>query len=135
MFEGGLPQGALASTPCRGMAPGHAPQNPREGVGCHDHGWTIEDSAIQPDHVHLFIRAWPKDSAADVLKAVQGVPAHELRAKSPHLRETPSLWTRRATQRLLWDSAGRDPEPFPGKELRPTPLEANIPRTWGRLLS
>jgi len=94
MFEGGLPQGALASTPCRGMAPGHAPQNPREGVGCHDHGWTIEDSAIQPDHVHLFIRAWPKDSAADVLKAVQGVPAHELRAKSPHLRETPSLWTR-----------------------------------------
>ena len=35
MFEGCLPQGALASTPCRGMAPGHAPENPREGVGRH----------------------------------------------------------------------------------------------------
>ena len=63
-------------------------------AGCNDHGWTIEDLAIQPDHVHLFIRAWPKDSAADVLEAVQGVPEHELRAKYPHLRKTPSLWTR-----------------------------------------
>jgi len=61
---------------------------------CHDHGWTIEELAIQPDHVHLFVRVWPKDSASDVLKAVQGVTAHALRAKSPHLRKTPSLWTR-----------------------------------------
>ncbi|MBV8268687.1 MAG: IS200/IS605 family transposase [Planctomycetaceae bacterium] len=61
---------------------------------CHDHGWTIEDLAIQPDHVHLFIRVWPMDSAADVLKAVQGVPAHAPRKRYPHLRKTPSLWTR-----------------------------------------
>ncbi len=34
------------------------------------------------------------DSASDVLKAVKGVTAHELRAKYPHLRKTPSFWTR-----------------------------------------
>jgi putative transposase len=34
------------------------------------------------------------DSASDVLKAVKGVTAHELRKKYPHLRKTPSLWTR-----------------------------------------
>lgn len=59
-----------------------------------DHGWTIEDLAIQPDHVHLVVRVRPMDSAVDMLKAVQGVPAHGLRKRSPHLRKTPSLWTR-----------------------------------------
>ena len=61
---------------------------------CNEHGWIIEDLAIQPDHVHLFVRVWPRDAAADVLKAVKGVTAHELRKKYPHLRKTPSLWTR-----------------------------------------
>ena len=61
---------------------------------CAEHGWTIETLAIRPDHVHLFVRAWPKDSAADVLKAVKGVTAHALRQRYPHLRKTPSLWTR-----------------------------------------
>ena len=60
---------------------------------CTEHGWTIENLAIQPDHVHLFIRVCPMDSAG-VLKAVKGVTAHELRKKYPHLRKTPSLWTR-----------------------------------------
>ena len=59
-----------------------------------EHGWTIEELAIQPNHVHLFVRVWPMDSAADVLEAVQGVTAHELRMKYPHLRKAPSLWTR-----------------------------------------
>jgi len=48
---------------------------------CDEHGWTIEELAIQPDHVHLFVRVWPMDSAADVLKAVKGVTAHELNKK------------------------------------------------------
>lgn len=61
---------------------------------CAEHGWTIEELAIQPDHVHLFVRVWPMDSASDVLKAVKGVTAHELRKKYPHLRKTPSPWTR-----------------------------------------
>ena len=61
---------------------------------CDEHGWTIENLAIQPDHVHLFVRVWPMDSASDVLKAVKGVTVHELNKKYPHLRKTPSLWTR-----------------------------------------
>ena len=40
------------------------------------------------------VRVWPKDSAADVLKAVKRVTSHELREKHPHLRKLPSLWTR-----------------------------------------
>ncbi len=61
---------------------------------CAEHGWGIEELAIQPDHVHLFVRAWPTDSAAGVLKEVKGVTSHELRKKFPQLRRLPSLWTR-----------------------------------------
>jgi putative transposase len=59
-----------------------------------EHGWSIEELAIQPDHVHLVVRAWPVDSAADVLKAVKRVTSHELRKKYPQLRKMPSMWTR-----------------------------------------
>jgi putative transposase len=61
---------------------------------CAEHGWTIEELAIQPDHVHLFVRVWPMNSASEVLKEVKGVTSHELRAKYAHLRKLPSLWTR-----------------------------------------
>jgi len=36
-------------------------------------GWTILQLAIQPDHVHRFIRVWPTDSAADVVKVAPAV--------------------------------------------------------------
>jgi putative transposase len=61
---------------------------------CADQGWPIEELAIQPDHVHLFVRVWPTTSAAEVLKEVKGITWHELRAKHPPLRKLPSLWTR-----------------------------------------
>jgi putative transposase len=61
---------------------------------CAERGWHVEQLAIQPDHVHLFVRVWPKDSAAGVLKEVKGVTSHELRGKYPQLRKLPSLWTR-----------------------------------------
>jgi putative transposase len=61
---------------------------------CAEHGWHVEQLAVQPDHVHLFVRVWPMDSAADVLKAVKGVTSHELRKKHPQLRKMPSMWTR-----------------------------------------
>src|SRR4051794_3875470 len=51
-----------------------------------EHGWQIEELAIQPDHVHRFVRVWPMDSAVDVLKAVKGATSHELRKKHPQLR-------------------------------------------------
>jgi putative transposase len=61
---------------------------------CDEHGWHIEELAIQPDHVHLFVRIWPSDSATDVLKEIKGVTSHELRAKYPVLKRMASLWTR-----------------------------------------
>jgi putative transposase len=58
------------------------------------HGWHIVELAIQPDHVHLFVRVQPTNSIAEVLKQVKGVTSHELRIKHPQLRRPPSLWTR-----------------------------------------
>jgi putative transposase len=51
--------------------------------------------AIQPDHVHLFVRVWPTTSAADVVKECKGLTSHELRKRYPVLLKMPSLWTRR----------------------------------------
>ncbi len=59
-----------------------------------EQGWQIVELAIQPDHVHLFVRVWPSHSAADVLKEVKGVTSHELRKKYLQLRNMPSMWTR-----------------------------------------
>jgi putative transposase len=50
--------------------------------------------AIQPDHVHLFVRVWPTTSAADVVKECKGLTSHELRKRYPVLLKMPSLWTR-----------------------------------------
>ncbi len=49
---------------------------------------------MQPDHIHLFVRVWPSDSAADVVKECKGLTSHELRLKHPSLKRLPSLWTR-----------------------------------------
>lgn len=61
---------------------------------CAERGWTILALAIQPDHLHLFVRAWPRDSAAEVGKECQGVTSFYLRQEFAGLRKLPSLWTR-----------------------------------------
>lgn len=62
---------------------------------CEERGWTILQLAIQPDHIHLFVRAWPEVSASEIVKECKGLTSHELRAKYPDLkRRLPSLWTR-----------------------------------------
>jgi putative transposase len=61
---------------------------------CEEKGWQILELAIQPDHVHLFVRVWPSDSAADVIKEIKGITAHHLRKEFPQLLRLPSLWTR-----------------------------------------
>lgn len=62
---------------------------------CAEKGWTVLELAIQPDHIHLFVRVWPTDSAADVVKECKGLTAYELRKKYPAiLKKLPSLWTR-----------------------------------------
>jgi putative transposase len=60
---------------------------------CAEKGWTILELAIQPDHIHLFVRVWPTDAAADVVKACKGLTARMLRTKYAVLRRMPSLWT------------------------------------------
>ena len=61
---------------------------------CTEKGWEVIELAIQPDHIHLFVRVWPSDSAADVVKECKGLTSHELREKYPILRRLPSMWTR-----------------------------------------
>jgi putative transposase len=62
---------------------------------CAEKGWEILELAIQPDHVHLLVRVWPADSAADVFKECKGASSFRLREKYPsELKRLPSLWTR-----------------------------------------
>src|SRR6266545_132153 len=62
---------------------------------CAERGWEIIELAIQPDHVHLFVRVWPSVSAADVVKECKGVTSHELREKYTALRRLHSNRTRK----------------------------------------
>ncbi len=61
---------------------------------CASQDWQILELAIMPDHIHLFVRARPTDSAADIVGRIKGRTSHDLREKYPHLLKLPSLWTR-----------------------------------------
>ncbi|MBC2745816.1 MAG: IS200/IS605 family transposase [ANME-2 cluster archaeon] len=45
------------------------------------------DMAINPDHVHLFIKYPPKYSASYILKMIKGRSSRVLREEFPHLKE------------------------------------------------
>src|SRR5215813_13663780 len=59
-----------------------------------EHDWTIIELAIQPDHVHLFMRVNPYTPPSDVPRLFKGRSSHVLREEFPHLLKLPSLWTR-----------------------------------------
>lgn len=61
---------------------------------CQEKGWTVLELAIQPDHIHLFVRVWPTVSAALVVKECKGMTAFYLRRTFPFLHKWPSLWSR-----------------------------------------
>jgi putative transposase len=61
---------------------------------CTEHSWDVRMLAIQPDHIHLLVRVWPTDSAAEVVRACKGVTSYALRREFPGLRRLPSMWTR-----------------------------------------
>ena len=46
---------------------------------CKEKGWNILTLAIQPDHIHLFVRVWPSESAAEVIKELKGSTSFFLR--------------------------------------------------------
>jgi REP-associated tyrosine transposase len=56
--------------------------------------WEIIELAIQPDHVHLFLRATPYTLPTDIAWLNKGRSSHMLREEFPHLMRMPSLWTR-----------------------------------------
>ena len=59
-----------------------------------EHDWQVIELAIQPDHVHLFIRANPYTLPSDIPRLIKGRSSHDLRKEFPHLLKLPSLWTR-----------------------------------------
>jgi putative transposase len=62
---------------------------------CKEQGWLMLALAIQPDHIHVCVRVWPSDSAADVVKALKGVTSFHLRKEFREVTsKLPSLWTR-----------------------------------------
>ncbi len=48
---------------------------------------------IMPDHVHLFVSAYPTIPVHKVAKEFKGVSSNILRKEFPHLLKLPSLWT------------------------------------------
>lgn len=56
--------------------------------------WEIVELAIQPDHVHLFVRSNPYTLPSDIPRLIKGRSSHDLRREFPELLKLPSLWTR-----------------------------------------
>jgi len=44
-----------------------------------------------PDHVHLFVRAWPTTAATEIVKQVKATASRDLRVEYPHVLKIPSL--------------------------------------------
>jgi putative transposase len=61
---------------------------------CQEKGWQLFTLAIQPDHLHVFVRCFLSNSAAEVVKESKGVTSFFLRKEFPELLKLPSLWTR-----------------------------------------
>ena len=62
---------------------------------CAEKGWDIIELAVQPEHVHLFVRVWPLDSVAEIVKEIKGFTSFTLRQEfKPIVSKLPSLWTR-----------------------------------------
>lgn len=53
--------------------------------------WEIIELAIQPDHVHLFLRANPYTLPTDIARLIKGRSSHVLREEFPCLMKMPSL--------------------------------------------
>lgn len=69
----------------------------RELIGekCAEHGWRVVALEVMPDHVHLFVKAHPKDSPSFIANQLKGFTSRRLREEFPHLRSRlPTLWSR-----------------------------------------
>jgi putative transposase len=64
--------------------------------------WSVIELAIQPDHVHVFMRSNPRTLPTDIARLIKGRSSHLLREEYPFLKRMPSLWTRST----LYSTAG-----------------------------
>jgi len=56
-------------------------------------GVDILNLTIQPDHLHLFVSAYPQLPVHKIVKAFKGRSSNILRKEFPELLKLPSLWT------------------------------------------
>jgi putative transposase len=62
---------------------------------CAEHDWSVVVLEMEPDHVHLVVKAHPKHAPSYVANQLKGFTSHVLRAEFPHLRSRlPTLWSR-----------------------------------------
>ena len=57
-------------------------------------GIKVLELAINPDHIHLFISAYPTIPVHRIVKRIKGGSSNILRKEFPELLRLPSLWTR-----------------------------------------
>ena len=58
-----------------------------------ENGVEILASEINPDHIHLFVSAYPTLSIHKLVKILKGRSSRILRQEFPELLKIPSLWT------------------------------------------
>jgi putative transposase len=55
--------------------------------------WQLIELAIQPEHVHLFVRTLPSPLPSDILRLIMGCSSGLLRQEFAHLQRLPVLWS------------------------------------------
>jgi putative transposase len=55
--------------------------------------WQLIELAIQPDHVHLFVRTTPSTLPSDIPRLIKGRSSRLLRKEFTRLRTLPTLWS------------------------------------------
>lgn len=58
-----------------------------------ERSWEIGQMEIMPDHVHIFLKANPVDSVAEIVNYLKGVSSYVLRRKFPRLAGLKALWS------------------------------------------
>ena len=61
---------------------------------CDQMSWEVLEIAIQPNHIHLFVRVFPTIPASLVVKECKGITGYFLRKKFKELLKLPCMWTK-----------------------------------------
>jgi putative transposase len=59
----------------------------------HEDQWPLIELAIQPDHVHLFVRTLPSPLPSAIPRLIKGRSSRLLRQEFAHLQRMPVLWS------------------------------------------